>query len=102
MSADPEIVYCPLCEVPHTPAAVLCDSCGSELAKPVDIRRVRSEYAQRKRDIALASAAIVFMVAINFLFLYGVAVVALAPIGWLLHSLSRWHALRGYLARQSA
>lgn len=96
------IIRCPLCDVPHEPSAKRCDACGQTMGVDVDVAAIRAELVARRRDIVFASVAIVGMVVANFAILSGAAIVALAPIGWLVRAVPRYAVLRRYLARRDA
>lgn len=103
IASDPDaIIRCPLCDTPHEPSAERCDACGQQMSVDVDVDAIRAELAQRRRDVVVASLAIVGMVVANFALLSGAAIIALAPIGWLLRSAPRYGVLRRYLARVDA
>jgi hypothetical protein len=94
------IIECPLCGCPHREAANTCDACGQDLRSPPNIGAMKDEYARRRRDLALALAAIGAMVALNLAFFGGAGFILLvAPFVWLIRSWIRGRALRARLAR---
>jgi hypothetical protein len=100
----PEVVYCPLCELPHRRAAEVCDGCSQPLHEPVDVAQLREEHAARKQSIVYALVAVVAMLVLNVAFVEHVGgfVITTAPLGWLIWNGLRFRALSQRLARASA
>jgi hypothetical protein len=96
-----ELIYCPLCELPHRVGAVRCDGCDQVLRERPDIDAMRSELSRRKRDMAVAGAVIFVMMVLNLTVLasYGGFVIVTAPVGWCFWSWIRYRALSRCLAR---
>jgi hypothetical protein len=98
-----EIVRCPLCDQLHASSAERCEDCGQPLHEALDFERLRDEHDARRRNVGLAVAAFVAMIAINFgLFGGGGFFIALAPLSWLAWNWRRWRALRAGLLRHHA
>lgn len=99
-----ELIYCPLCELPHRVGAVVCDGCDQVLRERPDIDAIRSERALRKRDITVAAGVIVAMMLLNLTVVasYGGFVLLTAPFGWCLWSCIRFRALSRCLDRLPA
>jgi hypothetical protein len=97
----PEIIRCPLCDVPHVAAAERCDSCGQPLRAPVDVGELEAELRARRSQLLLSVAAIAAMLALNW-FLFGSAggILLTAPIGWFLVAVVRWRKIRRFLSAQ--
>ncbi|MBX3261462.1 MAG: hypothetical protein KIS78_25740 [Labilithrix sp.] len=97
-----DVIHCPLCDVPHRTAAVVCDGCGQALHAPLNLGALRDERDAQKRNIVLAVVVIAVMLALNVAFFGGGAyVIATAPLGWLIWTWIRFRALSRRLARAS-
>ena len=102
-SSAQDVIYCPLCDVPHRMAAVVCDGCGQALHEPVDLDALRDERDERKKNIVFALVGIVGMLVLNIAFFGGAAfIITTAPLGWLIWSWIRFRALCQRLARASS
>lgn len=96
------MIHCPLCDVPHRIAAVVCDSCGQAIHAPLDLGALRDERETQKRTIAIALFVIAAMLALNVAFFGGGAyVIATAPLAWLIWTWIRFRALSQRLSRAS-
>jgi hypothetical protein len=97
-----DIILCPMCDVPHRRAAATCDSCAQPLHSRPDFDAIEDEYRSRKKQLALAGAAILVMLALNWIALIpgGGGVLLVAPLGWFGWSLVRLRVLRKRLARR--
>jgi hypothetical protein len=102
-SPGPDLIYCPLCNLPHRMGAVRCDGCDQALHEPVDLGQVRDERAARKQDMTLALVMIVALLVLNLALggYVGGFILPLAPLGWLIRSWIRLRATTQRLARVS-
>jgi hypothetical protein len=99
-SPPPDVIHCPLCDLPHRTTAVVCDGCGQELHAPLNLSALSDERDAQKRNVVIAILVIVAMIVLNIAFFGGAAyVVATAPLGWLIWSWIRFRALSRRLAR---
>ena len=98
---DEPIVSCPLCGTPHSLAAKICGSCGQDLREPTDYVALAEESAARKRQMAMAAAAFVGLIAFNVtLFHGGGFVLVLGPVAWFAKSWARVRTIDKGLKRR--
>ena len=96
----PEIIRCPLCDLPHRVGAIKCDGCDQPLDSKPDFDSMRRELVTRRRHVVMAASLIVLMLLLN-IFLFGGEgfIVVSAPGAWLVWSWMRARALARRLAR---
>lgn len=97
---DSQTLFCPLCALPHVPAATTCDACGQPLHAALDIAALRRERDDHVRRLVGAVALVAAMLALTLalaptlggLFLWT------APLAWAAWSFTRWRAIERRLA----
>ena len=100
MTTIPPTVLCELCGLPHQIGAVRCDGCDHVLGNAPDWHALGVELRTLRNRMWMGVAAFVAMVALNVLVFQGVGfVLAVAPLGWIIHSWNRRRHVVSYLGR---
>jgi hypothetical protein len=98
--SQPEIIHCELCNLIHGRTATICEDCGHRLGTAPDWGALKDELSTLRKRMLLGVVALVAMLAFNWWLLYGGgAILALAPLGWLIFSAYRYRLITKHLKR---